>query len=95
MAKSKSHHVAFRVADHEWELIQDDAKRRDLSEGKVARALVLDALTGFYKKQGRILRRFDLQNDLLELLIRISSLSAAGQLFPLMVNGALLNYEKN
>jgi hypothetical protein len=82
IAKNKSHHIAFRVADYEWELIQDEAKRRKLSEGQVARAVVLETLAGFDQKQESFLRRFDKQDELLELLINISSLGAGAAALP-------------
>lgn len=74
--------ISFKVSDDEYEMIASEAAKRKLSNGQTARVVVLEALSGFDQKQESILRRFDMQNDLLELLIRITSLGAAAATLP-------------
>lgn len=81
--KLKKHLVAFRVSDEEYELLQNEAKVRGLSEGKTARIVLLDGLSGFDQKQEYFLRRLDRPDETLELVINISSLGAAAAALPL------------
>lgn len=81
--KTKTNLVAFRVSDAEYELLQDAAKARKLSEGKTARIVLLEALSGFDQKQEFLLRRLDKLDDLMALLLDISSLGAAAGALPL------------
>lgn len=80
--KLKKHLVAFRVSDEEYELLQNEARARGLSEGKTARIVLLDGLSGFDQKQEYFLRRLDRLDETLELLINISSLGAAAAALP-------------
>lgn len=80
--EAKNLRVHYRMTDDEYDLLAYEAAKRKLSNGQTARVVVLEALSGFDQKQESILRRFDMQNDLLELLIRITSLGAAAATLP-------------
>lgn len=82
-AKTKNIIVQFRVTDEEYELLQNEAKARGFSEGKTARIMLLDALSGFDRKQEVFLHRLDHLYETMELLIDISSLGAAAGSLPL------------
>lgn len=74
--------ISFKVSDDEYEMIANEAAKRKLSNGQAARVVVLEALSGFDQKQESFLRRFDKQDELLELLINISSLGAGAAALP-------------
>ena len=80
--RTKSRQIFFRVSEEESELLNDAAKIRGLSEGQTARIVLLEALSGFDQKEEAFLRRLDKQDDLLELLVKISSLGAAAGALP-------------
>ena len=75
--ETKNLRVHFRITDEEYELLSYEAKKRKLSMGQAARVVVLETLSGFDQKQESFLRRFDKQDELLELSINISSIGAA------------------
>lgn len=82
-AKTKNKIIQFRVSEEEYELLQDEAEARGLSEGKTARIVLLDGLTGLDQKQEVLLHRLDHLYETMELLIDISSLGAAAGALPL------------
>ena len=82
-SSARKNHVTFRLNDNEFELLQDTAKKRKLSEGQVARIIILEALAGFDQKQEFFMIRLDRIEEILQLLIDISSLGAAAGALPL------------
>ena len=78
----KNLRINFRFSEYEHDLLFDEAKKRKLSMGQTARIVLLEALSGFDQKEEAFLRRLDKQDELLELLVRISSLGAAAGALP-------------
>ncbi len=80
--KPQSPVVSFKVNEDELEMLVKEAAKRKLSNGQTARIVMFEALSGFDQKQESFLRRFDQLNDLIELLIRLSSIGAAAATLP-------------
>jgi hypothetical protein len=80
--QTKSIQIFFRVNEEEQELLFNEAKKRNLSNGQTAKVVVLEAISGFDQKQESFLRRFDKLDDLIELLISIASLGAGAAALP-------------
>lgn len=81
--KKISRLIAFRVNDEEHELLKEAAEQRGLSEGMTARAVVLETLSGYDRKQEMFLRRLDTIDEDLALILSISSLGAGAGSLPL------------
>ena len=75
--------LVCRLDEEEWELLQKEAEIRKLSENKVARILLLNALAGFDEKQQTFMWRFDFVNDQLSQLTELVSLAVASGALPL------------
>lgn len=81
--KKYTRSISFRVSDGEHELLKDAAEQRGLSMGMTARAVVLETLSGYDRKQEFLHCRLDTIDEDLKLILRISSLGAAAGSLPL------------
>lgn len=59
----------------EYEFFSNEAKKRGLSNGQVARIVLFEALSGFDQKQETLLRRQSHIDDHFELLAKVSALA--------------------
>lgn len=82
-SQSRNRHIAFRVSQAEYELLNDEAQTRGLSNGQAARIVLLEALSGFDQKQEFVLRRLDRIDESLALLRDICAVGAAAGALPL------------
>ena len=79
---AKTNLIAFRVSDHEYEAIENEAKARDLKIGQLARLILVEGLSGFDQKSEYMLSRLDKLDSELALLKNISLLAAAAATLP-------------
>lgn len=82
-SQSRSHNIAFRISQAECELLNEEAQTRGLSNGQAARIVLLEALSGFDRKQEFVLRRLDGIDENLALLRDICAMGAAAGALPL------------
>ena len=79
----KMNEIHIRFADEDYELLVDEARKRNLTIPQTAKKLLLEIICGFDQKQESFLRRLDKQDEQIELLLELTSIAAAASALPL------------